>query len=368
MAITILDISKKLGLEDKVVLAKAKELSITQHRDASGSVDNITAEWLEEELIKANPAAAKFAFKPITEGCGNFGAVAAAQAQLGLLGERRRVIEVKVGLTWSAAFHHRVYSCPDTPAFDFVFGATALLLKRSNDAQRCISLNVEAVQTCDLHAPNFLETVPAKFRARLSSYKNAVQNIPGILDGDCNYRFYFLSREPWPDWLQKLADSASDAEWTAILSICAKPSCFFEWSQVGMLLWPGCTRGDENQQHVYPRELADKLLRLRLSPDPRNNGPAIMAFLAAGGIRPVCGNEGWHIHHIYDGTGPLDGVPVAVPHAVRDGNLFTHSAGLVAAHPVAHHLAHQSDLLKWLLRREAFLRFGFDPMGVFLAA
>ena len=54
-----------------------------------------------------------------------------------------------------------------------------------------------------------------------------------------------------------------------------------------------------------------------------------------------------------------------VPHAVHHGKLFTHSAGLVAAHPVAHHLAHQSELLKWLLRREAFLRFGFDPMNIF---
>jgi hypothetical protein len=72
------------------------------------------------------------------------------------------------------------------------------------------------------------------------------------------------------------------------------------------------------------------------------------------------GNEGWHIHHVFDGT-------EGAPHAVHDGNLFTHSAGLVAAHPVAHLLAHQSALLKWLLRREAFLRFGFDPKGDFAA-
>jgi hypothetical protein len=86
-----------------------------------------------------------------------------------------------------------------------------------------------------------------------------------------------------------------------------------------------------------------------------------MAFIAAGGSRPNCGRVGWHIHHIYDGT---DGIP----HAVNDGNLFTHSAGLVASHPVAHDLAHQSRLLKGLLRREAFLRFGFDPVGAFATA
>jgi hypothetical protein len=84
-----------------------------------------------------------------------------------------------------------------------------------------------------------------------------------------------------------------------------------------------------------------------------------MAFLAAGGHRPTWGNEGWPIHHIYDGTGTVDGIPPAIPHAVCDGRYFTHSAGLVAAHPVAHHFAHESTLLKWLLRREGYLRFGF---------
>jgi hypothetical protein len=100
---------------------------------------------------------------------------------------------------------------------------------------------------------------------------------------------------------------------------------------------------------------------LRLKPDDRTNGPAINSFQAAGGERPIWGNEGWHIHHIFDGT-------EGSPHAVHDGNHFTHSAGLVAAHPVAHHLAHHSDLLKWLLWREAFLRFGFDPSGIFVDA
>ena len=96
-----------------------------------------------------------------------------------------------------------------------------------------------------------------------------------------------------------------------------------------------------------------------------------MAYLAAGGIRPVygIGGESWHIHHVYDGTIPVNGIAAAVPHAVREGKLFTHSAGLVAAHPVAHQFAHQSNLLKWILRREAFQRFDkFDPMGIFTDA
>ena len=83
-------------------------------------------------------------------------------------------------MTWQAALEHRIYSCPDTPTFNFVLGATAVLLN-SNATGRRVPLNVEAVQVCDLRALNFLDAVPEKFRARLSSYKNAVQNIPGIL-------------------------------------------------------------------------------------------------------------------------------------------------------------------------------------------
>ena len=277
------------------------------------------------------------------------------------------LVEVQAGLTWEAMLEHRVYSCPGSLEYMFVFDATDLLLK-SRATGRRIPLNVESVQVCNLTDPNFIEKVPEKFRSRLTKYKNAVQNIPGILDGHHFHRFYFLSSEPWPEWLQQLTVSASEMEWAAMLSICIEPMRFFKWPKAGTLLWPECTRGDENQRHEYPPAIATQLLRLGLQLDTRNNGPAIMSFLAAGGIRPTCGGEGWHIHHIYDGTCPVNGIPQTVPHAVHDGQLFTHSAGLVAAHPVAHHLAHQSDLLKWLLRREAFVRFGFDPMGVFVDA
>lgn len=384
MAKSIFDIAKKLGLNSTEVLAKAKELHIDQAKVSTSRLDNTTAEWFEQELIKSNSAlTAKFAPKQITPqptierrikpglamtaADSNNGVIdLPTQPQTRFLGEQRRLVEVFAGVSWGAVLEHRIYSCPDTPDRDFVFGATALLLK-TRVTQRRVPLLVEAVQACDLRAPNFLETVPTKFRSRLNDYIFDVQNTPGMLDGDCNYRFYFLSSEFWPDWLQQLAASAPDTEWAAIRSMCFEPSCFFEWPQVGMLLWPGCTRDDESQQHEYPAKLASQLLRLGLIPDTRNNGPAIMAFRAAGGIRPVCGDEGWHIHHIYDNTGPINGGVIPVPHAVRDGNLFTHSGGLVAAHPIAHHLAHQSDLLKWLLRREAFLRFGFDPMNVFTA-
>src|SRR5437763_42207 len=57
MPVRIYDISKKLGLENKEVLAKAKELGIAA-RVASSSLDKITAEYLEEKLRLAYPDAA----------------------------------------------------------------------------------------------------------------------------------------------------------------------------------------------------------------------------------------------------------------------------------------------------------------------
>jgi translation initiation factor IF-2 len=55
MPVRIYDISKKLGLENKEVLTKAKELGILAAKVASSSLDKITAEWLEERLKEAHP-------------------------------------------------------------------------------------------------------------------------------------------------------------------------------------------------------------------------------------------------------------------------------------------------------------------------
>src|SRR5215813_13914542 len=66
MPVRIYDISKKLGLENKEVLTKAKELGITAARVASSSLDKITAEYLEQQLILAHPerAAAQAPVQP----------------------------------------------------------------------------------------------------------------------------------------------------------------------------------------------------------------------------------------------------------------------------------------------------------------
>src|SRR5208283_2217976 len=65
MPVRIYDISKKLGLENKVILAKAKSLGIAAAKVPSSSLDKISAEYLEEELCKDHPElAAKLAPPP----------------------------------------------------------------------------------------------------------------------------------------------------------------------------------------------------------------------------------------------------------------------------------------------------------------
>src|SRR5438105_8609094 len=69
MPVRIYDISKKLGLENKEVLAKAKALGIAAARVASSSLDKITAEYLEQQIVLehpnlAQPAVASSAVRP----------------------------------------------------------------------------------------------------------------------------------------------------------------------------------------------------------------------------------------------------------------------------------------------------------------
>jgi translation initiation factor IF-2 len=65
MPVRIYDISKKLGLENKVILAKAKSLGIAAAKVPSSSLDKISAEYLEEQLCLDHPeVAAKLAPPP----------------------------------------------------------------------------------------------------------------------------------------------------------------------------------------------------------------------------------------------------------------------------------------------------------------
>jgi translation initiation factor IF-2 len=55
MPVRIYDLAKRLGLESKAVLAKAKELGIKEAKVPSSSLDKITAEYLEKELGPIKP-------------------------------------------------------------------------------------------------------------------------------------------------------------------------------------------------------------------------------------------------------------------------------------------------------------------------
>ena len=115
-----------------------------------------------------------------------------------------------------------------------------------------------------------------------------------------------------------------------------------------------------------PDEMKRELKERGIAIDSRSNGPAIMSFLLAGGKRPkrADSTKGWAIHHIYNGKFPFTRGGKTL-HAVKDGNHFTQSAGLVAIHPIAHALADEYFHFVWLLRHESFLRFNYDPDRVF---
>ncbi|MBU6409277.1 MAG: translation initiation factor IF-2 [Verrucomicrobia bacterium] len=55
MPVRIYDIAKKFGLENKEILVKAKSLGIAAARVPSSSLDKISAEWLEGEILKDHP-------------------------------------------------------------------------------------------------------------------------------------------------------------------------------------------------------------------------------------------------------------------------------------------------------------------------
>ncbi|HEX4342883.1 MAG TPA: translation initiation factor IF-2, partial [Verrucomicrobiae bacterium] len=67
MPVRIYDIAKKYGLENKEILTKAKALGILAAKVPSSSLDKISAEWLEVELLKDRPELAKHSAAPVQE-------------------------------------------------------------------------------------------------------------------------------------------------------------------------------------------------------------------------------------------------------------------------------------------------------------
>ncbi|MCS7090567.1 MAG: translation initiation factor IF-2 [Verrucomicrobiota bacterium] len=89
MPVRIYEISRRLGLDNKEVLAKAKELGLTGVRAASSTLDKITAEYFEAELRKA--FAERIAARQLAE------AEAAAKAAAGSSSVENLPAEPEVG-------------------------------------------------------------------------------------------------------------------------------------------------------------------------------------------------------------------------------------------------------------------------------
>src|SRR5437870_13318263 len=77
MPVRIYDIAKKLGIETRVVLAKAKELGI-EARVPSSSLDKVTAEYIENQLEGELSASFHRGLRSL--GLGNFKAFADTQS------------------------------------------------------------------------------------------------------------------------------------------------------------------------------------------------------------------------------------------------------------------------------------------------
>lgn len=163
--------------------------------------------------------------------------------------------------------------------------------------------------------------------------------------------------------LNYFRDKTQENHLEIVENVWNKKDDYIKWPIKNILLLPGVTR---IKYHKYPDDVKKKLKEERISIDSRSNGPAVCAFLFAGGERPIrtTPSRSWSVHHIYDGQYPYPQHGKTI-RAVTDGRYFTHSAGLVSVHPIADALADELPYFAWLLRYEAYLRFGFDPDNVF---
>ena len=157
---------------------------------------------------------------------------------------------------------------------------------------------------------------------------------------------------------------------SVVRTVCRNLDRFVKFPAKPLLLWQGCDRvkppGKRQKYHTYPAKIKKQAKSSGVILDSRPNGPAIVAFLLAGGERPerFGSTNAWSIHHLYSGKFPSPGMDDTL-HAPRDGNHFTQSAGLIAAHPIADAMCDEFPSFAWRLRAESFLRFRYDPDGVF---
>jgi len=173
------------------------------------------------------------------------------------------------------------------------------------------------------------------------------------------------------DWFADEASGLPDgAERRVLVDVALALDHFVNFPERALLLWRGCDRiavpPAKQRYHQYPDGLKRLSKQQSVYLDGRPNGPAIAAFLFAGGTRPSRhgSSNAWSVHHLYSGKFPFVG-RAETTHAAKSGIHFTQSAGLVAVHPIADALVDEFPPFTWLLRAHAFRRFRYDPDGVF---
>jgi hypothetical protein len=135
---------------------------------------------------------------------------------------------------------------------------------------------------------------------------------------------------------------------------------FFCWPVIPLLLLPEVTRPGRGH-HSYSDELRETFGKFKIPIDSKSNGPAVMSYLLSGGeMRFTSHDKLWEIHHIYNRDFSFNG---EILDAVHCGNHFTDSAGLVAAHPVAHKAAHTFAYIARRLWQEANERYEYNPLN-----
>jgi len=160
-----------------------------------------------------------------------------------------------------------------------------------------------------------------------------------------------LNNECYIELLKHIINNQEDyVRWTAMES--------------PILLWKGSTR--ELKYHSYSINIKTLAKEKSITLDGRANGPAKAAFDFAGGIRPsrYGSTNTWYCNHIYSGKYPYLGKENTL-HAVKDGNHFTQSCGIVALHPIANAAFDEYPEFAWYLRALAFLKYRYDPDSCF---
>src|SRR5208283_1289645 len=113
------------------------------------------------------------------------------------------------------------------------------------------------------------------------------------------------------DWLDReTSQIESEALRHVLRIVTGSLSEFVRWPERALLLWEGCDRiapdGAKHRYHQYPDAVRQLAKSKKVILDGRPNGPAIAAFLLAGGTRPARfgSSNGWPIHHLYSGKFP----------------------------------------------------------------